>query len=136
VNNVAPKSEATRTALKQAFIRIKKNRPKIVDKKRKMSIAAVAEESGYSRATIHKYYPDIAELIRGEAGRDVRTQRDEKNELLKKARDKNKALQKELKAMRVKISHLSSINATLTLKNNRLEGLLGSGNVTVLKAKK
>ena len=58
------KSDQTRKAIRQAMLRIEKGRTRIVDKGRKMSIAAVAEETGISRAAIHRLYPDFAEKIR------------------------------------------------------------------------
>lgn len=136
MSDLTSKSSATQKAIKQAFVRIKKNRPKVVDKGRKMSIAAVAEESGFSRATIHKYHPDIAELIRSETGKDVRAQRNQKHEELKTQRDKNRALRKELRGAKEQVRQLASINATLTMENNRLSALLSSDNVTVLSPKK
>lgn len=135
MSNVVSQNEATRKAIKQAFVRIKNNRPKVVNNSRKMSIASVAEESGFSRAMIHKYYPDIAEMIRGESGRDNRTQRNEKNELLKAEREKNRVLQKELKGMRERVRQLSSINATLSTQNNRFKALLDGDNIRVLSPK-
>ena len=135
MSNAVPQSEATRKAIKQAFVRIKNSRPKVVNKNRKMSIASVAEESGFSRATIHKYYPDIVEMIRSESGRDIKTQRNKKNELLKVEREKNRVLQKELKDMRERVRQLSSINATLSTQNNRLKALLDGDNIRVLRPK-
>ena len=51
------KGEQTRNIIRQAITRIEKGRPKVVSKERKMSVAAVAEEAGVSRATIHNNYP-------------------------------------------------------------------------------
>ena len=59
-----------------AIYRIESGRPKIVRKSRKLSIASVAEETGYSPATIHNHYPQIAEKIRELMGKDSRAQRD------------------------------------------------------------
>jgi hypothetical protein len=44
---------STEKELKNALIRLKHGRPKIVDKKRKLSISALAEEAGVSDSTIH-----------------------------------------------------------------------------------
>ena len=58
------RGEQTRNIIRQAITRIEKGRPKVVIKERKMSVAAVAEEAGVSRATIHNNYPDMADRIR------------------------------------------------------------------------
>lgn len=55
----------TYDSVRKAIIRIEKGRPKIVDAKRKMSVAAVAEESEVSRALIHRDMPDLLERIKG-----------------------------------------------------------------------
>lgn len=44
------KGDLTRKAIKQALLCLQNNRPKIIAKERKISIAAVAEEAGVSRA--------------------------------------------------------------------------------------
>jgi AcrR family transcriptional regulator len=120
----SPKSEATRKTISQAFLRIEKGRPRVVDKGRKISIASVAKEAGLSRATIHKCYPDIAEKIRAVSGKAVLTQRNQKHQELKGEKEKNRALRLQLAELRGKIEVLASKNATLTLKNNELQALV------------
>jgi hypothetical protein len=51
--------------IRQAIIRIEKGKPKIVDSKRKMSVAAVAEEAGVARLLIIRGYPLLHERILG-----------------------------------------------------------------------
>jgi AcrR family transcriptional regulator len=132
----SPKSEATRKSIRQAFLRIEKGRPKVVDKGRKISIASVAEEAGLSRAAIHKSYPDIAEKIREVSGKAVRSQRDQKKQELKCEKEKNRALRLQLAELGEKVKVLASKNATLTLKNNELQILVDSKNITVLMPNK
>jgi hypothetical protein len=51
----------TLKSLELALHRITAGRAKNIKPKRKLSIAAVAEEAGVSTATVHNRYPEIAE---------------------------------------------------------------------------
>lgn len=94
-----PKSvmaNTTQQELKNALIRLKHGRPKVVDKKRKISISALAEETGVADSTIHNRYPDIAAEVRNLVSTDHRLQRDEKNDMLKVEKEKNKQLRSQI----------------------------------------
>lgn len=127
--------DQTRNTIRQAILRIEKGRPKIVAKSRKMSVAAVAEEAGVSRATIHNNYTDLAERIRATKGKQVRQQRDEKQELLQAEKAKNRILRTENAEMRAKVAALASRNRTLTDENRELRAVAEAKNVRVLGVK-
>jgi predicted RNase H-like nuclease (RuvC/YqgF family) len=110
----------TYDSVRKAIIRIEKGRPKIVDAKRKMSVAAVAEESEVSRALIHRDMPDLLERIKGGVNKAVRVARDAKHEELKACRERNKELRDENEQLKEQLRHMQSINATLMLQNECL----------------
>jgi AcrR family transcriptional regulator len=56
--------EQTKKTIELAIKRIQQGAPRIVEKRTKLSIAAVAREAGVSNATIHNRYPDLANKIR------------------------------------------------------------------------
>jgi AcrR family transcriptional regulator len=114
------RGEITRKGIQQAIVRIEKNRPKVIQAGRKISIAAVAEEAGVSRALIHNNYPDLATRIRGAGDKDVRAQRDEKQAELQAERAKSKQLREELDSMREKLQKMATELAQVTNENERL----------------
>jgi transcriptional antiterminator len=120
---------STEKELKNALIRLKHGRPKIVDKKRKISISALAEEAGVSDSTIHNRYPEIAAEVREIIGKAHKTQRDEKNEKLKSEKSKNKELREYIEQLESDIRKLTSINATLSNENAQLKAEMASGKV-------
>jgi AcrR family transcriptional regulator len=128
--------EETHRKIRQAIIRIEKGRPKVVKEDRKMSVASVAEEAGVSRALIHKLYPDLLSRIRGNVNKDIQAQRDEKNQALKKEREKNRELREKIVQLTCQNNTLSSINATLVNENEELKAIAESKNVAVFKTKK
>ncbi|HBC36422.1 MAG TPA: TetR family transcriptional regulator, partial [Marinobacter adhaerens] len=101
----------------------------------KVSVAAVAEEAGVSRALIHKDYPDLMERIRGNANKAIQRQRDEKHDKLKDERAKNRQLREKIVELTEQRNKLASKNATLELENRRLSSILESKNVTVFWGK-
>ena len=107
----------------------------MVEKGRKISVAAVAEEAGVSRALIHKDYPDLMERIRGNANKAIQRQRDEKHDKLKDERAKNRQLREKIVELTEQRNKLASKNATLELENRRLSSILESKNVTVFWGK-
>jgi AcrR family transcriptional regulator len=128
--------EKTHDNIRMAIVRIEKGRPTLVDPKRKISVAAVAEEAGVSRTLIMNQYPDLLERIRGGADKHIQKQRDDKHENLKKERAKNQELRKTLADVMQKYQVLVSKNATLELENRRLTGIVENENVTLFRGKK
>ncbi|WP_330109645.1 TetR family transcriptional regulator [Methylophaga thalassica] len=127
------RGEQTRNIIRQAIIRIEKGRPKVVSKERKISVAAVAEEAGVSRATIHNNYPDMADHIRATLGKQNRIQRDKKHEALQLEKAKNRQLRTENAELRTKINVLVSKNRALTDELHQTLAIAGSANVSILK---
>ena len=125
------RGELTAKSIRQAIIRIKKGRPKVVQPGRKLSIQSVAEEAGVSRATIHNNHPGLADQIRESANKAVRGQRDQKNAELKELRAKYTALRQELSRCRELNQDMASELATLTVENEHLRAIAGSTKVAV-----
>jgi len=130
-----PSESDTHKRIRLAIVRLENGQPKVVEKGRKISVAAVAEEAGVSRALIHKDYPDLIERIRGNANRAIQKQRDEKHEKLKEERAKNRQLREKIVELTEQRNKLASKNATLELENRRLSAILESKNVTVFRGK-
>lgn len=106
--------------IRQAIIRIEKGRPKVVDPKRKMSVKAVAEETGVSRTLITRDYPALHERILGGKGKAKQQQIDDKQQQLNKSRGRSKELRCELDELKAMNTYLQSKNATLIMENKRL----------------
>lgn len=123
-----PESD-THKCIRLAIVRLEKGCPKTVKHGRRISIAAVAEEAGVSRALIHKDYPDLLERIRGNANKAIKSQRDSKHASLLKERDKNRRLREQVAQLRSQRNDLASKNASLELENRRLNAILSSENV-------
>lgn len=130
-----PSESDTHKRIRLAIVRLEKGQPKLVEKGRRVSVAAVAEEAGVSRALIHKDYPDLMERIRGNADKAIQRQRDEKHEKLKEERAKNRQLREKVVELTEQRNELASKNATLELENRRLSAILESKNVTVFRGK-
>lgn len=127
------KEKATHKAVRLAIVRIEKDRPNIISVGRKMSVAAVAEEAGVSRALIHRDCPDLLERIKGGVNKGVRQERDAKQSELKEYKEKNKELRDEIAQLRAMLSNVQSQNATLIRKNMRLSGKMDeNSNITHL----
>ncbi len=129
------KGDRTRKKIRLAIIRIEKGRPVIVKNGRKLSISSVAEEAGISAATIHNRYPDMADLIRQKAGRDIRKQRDVISAKVNHLKDRIKKLNKELTELNNEFASLTSKNASLIQENSRLIAIIKSDNVKILTPK-
>ena len=130
-----PSESDTHKRIRLAIVRLEKGQPTVVEKGRKISVAAVAEEAGVSRALIHKDYPDLMERIRGNANKAIQRQRDEKHDKLKDERAKNRQLREKIVELTEQRNKLASKNATLELENRRLSSILESKNVTVFWGK-
>lgn len=129
------KGHQTRESIRQAIVRLEKGRPKVVEKGRKLTIAAVAEEAGVSRASIHNRYPDLADRIREHGNKAVREQRDVKQDALKVEKIKNRNLRDELTELRATLARVTSENASLQLINRQLEAINSSKNVSMMPSK-
>lgn len=119
----------TEKNLRNALIRLKHGRPKVVDKRRKISITALAEEAGVKDSTIHNRYPDIAAEVRGLTGKTHKAQRDDKSAKLKAEKEKNRELRAYIEELESDVRKLVSLNATLDSANEQLKAELSSGNV-------
>lgn len=127
------KEKATHKAVRLAIVRIEKGRPNTVSHKRKMSVAAVAEEAGVSRALIHRDCPELLERIKGGVNKDIRQQRDAKQTELNKYKDRNRELRSEVTELKAMLAKVQSQNATLIRKNMALSNARAdNSNVTQL----
>ena len=115
-----PKEKATHKQVRLAIIRIEKGRPNIISDHRKMSVAAVAEEAGVSRALIHRDCPDLLERIKGGVNKGIRQQRDAKQTELNEYKERNRELRSEVAEMKAMLAKVQSQNATLIRKNMAL----------------
>src|ERR1019366_2347952 len=82
-------------------------------RKAKISILAVAREAGVTPALLHNRYPDFAEEIRKLVGKETRSQRDSKHDLLVAERKKSRALTEEIAQLKKDIAKLASINESM-----------------------
>lgn len=114
-------SEVREKELRLALTRIQHGRARSGETK--VSIAAVARESGVSRALIHNHYPGVAEAIREAQGHSSRAQRDVKQKKLRAERDRNRALRLEIEELRKKVSRLASLNENLLVENLTLKSM-------------
>ena len=117
--------EKTATELSMALNRLQRREEKI-------SISAVAKESGVSPALIHLRYPDFAEEIRKLAGKATRMQRDTKHELLMVEREKNRQLRLHMETLMAEIADLASVNEALKAEL-RLQTAVASGKVVPIR---
>lgn len=129
------RGDQTRDTIRHAILRIEKGRPKVVAKDRKMSVAAVAEEAGVSRATIHNNYTDLAERIRATVNKQARKQRDEKHGALQAEKAKNRELRADNAELRAKVEALASKNRSLTDENREMRAIAETENVRVMGSK-
>jgi len=120
---------STEKELQNALMRLKHGRSKVVDKKRKISISALAEEAGVSDSAIHNRYPEIAAQVREITGKAHKNQRDEKNEKLKSEKTKNRELREYIEQLESDIRKLTSVNATLSNENAKLKAEITSNKV-------
>jgi hypothetical protein len=130
------KANRTQQDLEMAILRIERNRPRVIEKNRKLSILAVAEEAGISGASIHNNYPEIAEKIRVKINKDTRAQRDEKNSALKIEKGKNKMLRIQVANLTNQLRDMASENAKIFTENQHLNAIVNSGNVHVINSNK
>lgn len=124
--------ERTYTNIRRAIVRLEQGKPKITKVGRKLSVAAVAEEAGVSRALIHNQYPDLLERIRTSNGKNMKNQRDKKHDELVKERNKCKKLRKQVTQLLEQRAILVSKNASLELEIQRLITIMESDNTIVL----
>jgi hypothetical protein len=77
----------------------------------------------------------LFERIRGGSSKQIKTQRYDKHESLKKEREKNRLLRELNVELTQQINVLASKNASLTLELHRLQAIVESANVTILRGK-
>lgn len=102
------KHENRSKEIRLAIKRIEVGRPRNIDLKRKLSIAAVAEEIGISPSTIHTRYPEMATLIRERTGRGSRAQTEVRTSALRIEREKASALRKRIRELERLLASLAS----------------------------
>ncbi|EKO3516331.1 TetR family transcriptional regulator [Vibrio fluvialis] len=125
------KEKATHKAVRLAIIRIEKGRPNIISDKRKMSVAAVAEEAGVSRALIHRDCPELLERIKGGVNKGIRQLCYAKQTELNEYKDRNRELRSEVAELKAMLAKVQSQNATLIRKNIALNTITAkNSNVT------
>lgn len=127
------KEKATHKTVRLTIVRIEKGRPNVVSDKRKMSVTAVAEEAGVSRALIHRDCPDLLERIKGGVNKGIRQQRDAKQSELNEYKERNRELRSEVAELKAMFAKVQSQNATLIRKNMALSnGCADNDNLTQL----
>ncbi|OBU15023.1 hypothetical protein AYY19_18225 [Photobacterium aquimaris] len=114
------KETQTKKKIRLAIIAIEKGRPKVITIDRKMSVAAVAEEAGVSRALIHRDFPDLLERIRGGVNKAIAKQRNDIREQLKREKAHHKECCLKIKELNDMLANMQSINATLIQENKEL----------------
>jgi AcrR family transcriptional regulator len=120
---------------RRTYLKITAGRAKNINPRRKLSIAAVAEEAGVSTATIHNRYPEIAEKVRQLLNKEDRRLRVAKGQELQTEKTKRKELNDENRELRQKIAELVSRNATLEAELDHLRAVVEGNNVSSLNAK-
>ncbi|MGO9613610.1 MAG: TetR family transcriptional regulator [Dissulfurispiraceae bacterium] len=111
----------TKKEIELAISRIQHGMPKRVPQKRRLSIAAVAEEAGVSNATIHNRYPDIAEQVRRLTSQEYSKKIKEKQASLKKSEEQLYALRQEINQLKSDLVQSQSINLKLHKENELLK---------------
>ena len=130
------KADRTRHDLEMAILRIAQGRPREIEKNRKLSILAVAEEAGISGASVHNNYPEIAEEIRTKINKKTRTQRNAKHSALKSEKVKNKELRNQIVLLTKQLRDMASENVKLFTENQRLNAVVNSENVRMINKRK
>lgn len=125
------RGEAMRKTLRQALTRLKYDRPRIVQKGRKISIKALAEEAEVTDSLIHNKYPEFVEKVRVLQGKAIKDQRDAKADQLKKVRAEKRELQAQLTEAKTQLAVLGTQNAVLLERVRFLEGQAASGGKVV-----
>lgn len=127
------KEKATHKFVRLAIVRMEKGRTNIVTVGRKISVAAVAEEAGVSRALIHRDCPDLLDRIKGNVNKAVQQQRDAKQVELNKYKKRNRELRVEIAELKAILTKVQSQNATLIRKNMALDNSkIKNSNITQL----
>ncbi len=127
------KEKTTHKKVRLAIVRIEKGRPNIVSDKRKISVKAVAEEAGVSRALIHRDCPDLLERIKGGVNKGIRQQRDAKQAELNDYKERNRELRTQVADLEAMLAKIQSQNATLIRINTQLrEARADNSNITQL----
>ncbi len=107
--------------LKLAIRRVETGRTRRAPKGVKLNFQSVAAEAEISASTIHSRYPDIAELIRQKMGKVTRTQRDQKQDELKKCKAHARALRAEIAKLKSDLASVTSKYASAVIRLKQLE---------------
>lgn len=130
------KGDQTRKNLELAIRRVETGRVRKIVKGKGLSITAVAEEAGLDDSTIHSRYPDIADRIRTLMNKEIRNQRNEFRDKLKKERAKNRLLRSDIADIEHLLTVFAEENARLELENQQLKAVSGSQKITQFRKKK
>ena len=122
------KHESRSKEIRLAIKRIEVGRPRKIDLKRKLSIAAVAEEVGISPSTIHTRYPEMANIIRAKMGRGSRAQTDLRTSVLRIEQEKTSALRKRVRELEGLLASLASNYAVALTELEKTKLIQASGN--------
>lgn len=114
----------TRSELQLAALRVK-------EKGQRLTISAVAREAGVTPSLIHNTYPDIAESLRAQMGRDVRQRHDAVAASLAASRQRAKSLRRELEAALADVARLASMNESLRQEVATLRAVVGANVVLI-----
>lgn len=128
-----PNKTETHSKIRMAIVRIEKGKPRVVSKDRKISISSVAEEAGVSDSLIHKDFPDLVARIKLNQGKDYRSDRNAKHQLLKAEREKSREYRARIAELESQLNELASINASLELELAEHRSVKNSKNVIDIK---
>jgi hypothetical protein len=126
---------ATEKKIRLAIIRLEHNKPAIVEKDKKISLSAVANEAGVDRRTID-LYPKLRERIEGNVSARKRRDVNDKQKMITELREKLSLERKVNGRQKDLINDLCSEVSSMDIRINELEGLVRSKNITVLNMKK
>lgn len=126
-------NETTEKKLKDALLRLKHGKTKIVSSDRKINIRSLAEEAGVSDSTIHNRYPSIASEVRELIDQTYKSKSDKKQKSLKIEKEKTKDLRKYIAEIEEEKRKLVSINETLIARVEQLESETLSENIIQMR---
>jgi transposase-like protein len=105
---------------------------RLKNRNERITISAVARETGVSAALLHNTYPDVAEQIRALQGKASRAQRDDLRIEVARLRDENAKLRAEKEIAEADARRLASMLETLRHELARAAAV-GTGKVVTLQ---